>query len=102
MYLDSRGRLWVASSQGGASRIDNSGADRPSFQSYTTGTGLASNNAGCFTEDRWHRIYIGTSNGVDRLDPETGSLKHYPTSDGASGADVTAAFATGPVVVVRY
>jgi signal transduction histidine kinase/ligand-binding sensor domain-containing protein len=91
LFLDSQNRLWVASSQGGVGRIDHADADRPLFQSYTTGSGLASNNAACFTEDRWRRIYIGTSKGVDRLDPETGRVKHHPAPDGASSADLLAA-----------
>jgi signal transduction histidine kinase/ligand-binding sensor domain-containing protein len=92
LYLDSSNRLWVASSQGGASRIEDVDSDRPIFTSHTANTGLASNNATCFAEDRWRRIYIGTSNGVDRLDPETGVVKHLPMSDSDTSADVTAAF----------
>src|SRR5262249_9071153 len=75
LYLDSRKRLWVASSQGGASRIDDSEVDHPVFHQYTTNNGLATNNASCFTEDSWGRIYVGTSIGVDRLDTETGGWK---------------------------
>ena len=41
----------------------------------------------CITEDRFGRIYLGTVSGVDRLDPATGSIRHYTTSEGlAKGA----------------
>ena len=92
LYLDSGGHPWAASSQRGAIRIDDAGADHPHFRFYTTENGLASNNVACFTEDQWHRLYIGTSNGIDLLNPPTGEIRHYPATDDASRVDVTFAY----------
>ena len=33
-------------------------------------------------EDRWGQIYLGTGRGIDRLDADTGKIKHYTTADG--------------------
>jgi signal transduction histidine kinase/ligand-binding sensor domain-containing protein len=91
-FRDSSGRLWMASSLRGVSRIDNPAAEHPHFTTYTTDNGLASNDVGCITEDRNGRLYIGTSRGVDRLDPSTGRIRHYAGADGIEDGDVTAAF----------
>ena len=51
LYLDRSGKLWIASTRGGLARMDDPGAERPQFISYTTKEGLASNHAWCVTED---------------------------------------------------
>ncbi len=58
LYLDHAGRLWIASSLGGLGRMDNPGAERPEFSTYTVAQGLSSNNINCITEDRYGRLYI--------------------------------------------
>ena len=92
LYLDHAGRLWIASSQQGVSRIDDPAAEHPRFINYRTDNGLASDNVWCITEDEWHRIYVGTSRGVDRLDPESGHLRHYTQADGLAQNEVQVAF----------
>jgi len=82
IYLDRARRLWVGTGEGGAVRIDDTTAERPRFVVYNATNGLASNQATCFTEDEWGRIYIGTGRGLDRLDPATGRIKHYTMADG--------------------
>jgi len=82
MLVDGAGRLWLATTQGGLSRIDNPAAARPTLRTYTTADGLSSNEITCVSEDQWGRIYIGTGRGIDRLDPETERIKHYETADG--------------------
>jgi ligand-binding sensor domain-containing protein len=82
VYCDSRGHVWVASSQGGLARIDNPGAAKPVFRVYTTAQGLSSNQVYHTVDDAQHRIYATVGSGVDRLDPETGSVRHFTTADG--------------------
>jgi hypothetical protein len=82
IYLDHASRLWVATGEGGVSRIDNPAAERPRFITYNTANGLSSNQATAITEDQWGRIYIGTGRGLDRLDPASGQIRHYTTADG--------------------
>ena len=92
LYLDHASRLWVASGEGGVARIDDPGADEPRFVTYTTADGLSSNSAGCLTEDRLGRIYIGTGRGLDRLDPATGHISHYNSADGLARGRISEAF----------
>jgi ligand-binding sensor domain-containing protein/two-component sensor histidine kinase len=92
LYLDHAGRLWIASSREGLSRIDDPATEHPRFINYRTDNGLASDSAWCITEDEWHRIYVGTSRGVDRIDPETGHIRHYTQADGLAQNEVQVAF----------
>lgn len=92
LYLDHAGRLWIASSREGVSRIDDTAAEHPRFINYRTENGLASDNVWCITEDEGHRIYVGTSRGVDRLDPESGHIRHYTQADGLAQNEVQVAF----------
>lgn len=82
LYLDRKQRLWIATTRGGVARVDDSAAEHPRFAVLTTAEGLASDQVTCVTEDNWGRIYIGTGGGVDRLDVETGRIKHYSMADG--------------------
>jgi len=100
IFLDHVGRLWVASTQGGLSRIDDPTSDRPQLTRYTTEEGLSSNEIRCITEDRFGRIYVGTNRGVDRLDPtaanaigmEPSRVRHYTWTDGLAKGTVQFAF----------
>jgi PAS domain S-box-containing protein len=91
LYIDSKGRLWIASSIGGLSRVDDPTAAHPVFRHYTIADGLTSNNIRCITEDLFGNIYVGTVRGVNRLSPDTGHLKYYGTGDGLAGDFVSAA-----------
>jgi signal transduction histidine kinase len=82
IYLDHAGLLWLASARSGLVRIDDPGAEKPSFVSYTTTQGLSSNNTEVITEDRYGHLYVGGGQGLDRLDPATGSVNHFTTADG--------------------
>jgi len=89
MRLDQAGRLWVASSRGGLSRIDQP-ADGPAkvTRRYTVSQGLASNQLFAVVEDRAGEIYIAGGRGVDRLDPGTGFIHHLDASDGLPPGEV--------------
>jgi ligand-binding sensor domain-containing protein len=91
LHVDASGRLWIASGSAGLSRLDDVAGESLRFVRYTTADGLSSNNLQCITSDRWGRIYVGTSRGVDRLNPATRRVKHFSTSDGLAHDYVTAA-----------
>lgn len=91
IYLDSAHRLWLATGEGGAVRVDDPQADAPHFIRYDRTKGLASDQVTCFTEDQWGRIYIGTGRGVDQLDVTTGQIKHFTTADGLPNSFVNVA-----------
>jgi ligand-binding sensor domain-containing protein/signal transduction histidine kinase len=92
LYLDGAHRLWVATSRSGLSRIDNPSAERPRFVPYGIAQGLSSTDIWAMTEDRLGRIYLSTSRGVDRLDLNDGSVKHYTRADGLPLGSANTAF----------
>jgi signal transduction histidine kinase/ligand-binding sensor domain-containing protein len=96
IYVDSAGRLWLASARSGLIRVDDPGERRPNFVSYTTAQGLSSNSTEVserlIVEDLQGRIYIGTGRGLDRLDPATGHFKHFTTADGLAPGSFRACF----------
>jgi ligand-binding sensor domain-containing protein/signal transduction histidine kinase len=92
LFPDREKRLWVGTNQTGLMRIDDPGADHPSFTRYTTANGLSSDIVLALTEDDAGRIYVGNGSGVDRLDAATGRVKRYTTADGLAPGEVQAAF----------
>jgi signal transduction histidine kinase/ligand-binding sensor domain-containing protein len=82
LLVDREGRLWASSALHGLYRLDDTTAEDPQFVSYTINEGLTSNNIRTITEDLSGNIYVGTVRGVDRFNPETGSVRHFSTSDG--------------------
>jgi ligand-binding sensor domain-containing protein/signal transduction histidine kinase len=92
MFLDGKGRLWIASSQSGLARIDDPAAERLAITSYTVAEGLSSNRVWSITEDSWGRLYIGTDYSLDRLDPATGRVRHFTTADGLANNQFKSSF----------
>ena len=92
IHVDQSGRLWLASARGGLVRVDNAGAGRPTFVSYTTAQGLSSNSTDVITEDLTGRLYVGGGHGLDQLDPATGRVKHFTAADGLAPGIFKAAF----------
>ena len=82
MHIDRRGRLWIATSEGGIGLIADPSAENPQFVRYTTAEGLSSNNVRALTEDDFGRIYAGTVRGIDRLEAESGRVMHFTTESG--------------------
>ncbi len=92
LFLDSRGRLWIASDNDGLWRLDDTESDKLEFVKYTSANGLTSNSTACVTEDKFGRIYIGTWHGIDRLTPETGQVENFTTADGLPSGYVESAY----------
>jgi signal transduction histidine kinase/ligand-binding sensor domain-containing protein len=82
LFFDSKGRLWIATSYSGLSRVDNPQDEKPQFVNLTVKDGISSNQVTTVAEDKWGQIYLGTGRGIDRLDPNSGKIKHYTTVDG--------------------
>lgn len=84
-FLDSRGWLWIGLRFQGVSMTREPGAERPQLINYRAEEGgLSSNAVWAIAEDDSGRIYFGTSNGVDRLDPKTGVWRHYTRANGSA------------------
>lgn len=82
LFVDREGRLWIATTSGGVGRVDEPAADRPVFRRYTSADGLTTSSTRCVTEDRDGRIFVGTSRGIDRLDPASGRVHSFSTEEG--------------------
>jgi ligand-binding sensor domain-containing protein/signal transduction histidine kinase len=82
LLVDGAGRLWAAHGGAGVTRLDDPGAAYPGVRRVTAADGLGTDQAVSLVDDAYGRIYIGTSRGVDRLDPATGRITHLDTADG--------------------
>lgn len=82
LFVDREGRLWIATTSGGVGRVDRPEAERPEFRRYTNADGLTTSSTRCVTEDAEGRIFIGTSRGIDRLDPASGRVRSFSTAEG--------------------
>lgn len=87
-FLDSKKRLWIATSSSGLHRLDELSADRMRLTTWDVTKGLATNEVWSITEDQWGRIYAGTGRGIDRLDPATGYIRHFSSDDGLAKGEV--------------
>ena len=93
LFFDSKDRLWIGTSIGGGSRVDNINAPTLQFENITTKNGIASDQVTTITEDKFGRIYIGTGRGIDRMDPDTRKVKHFTTADGLPDNFINASYA---------
>jgi ligand-binding sensor domain-containing protein/two-component sensor histidine kinase len=92
LLLDQQGRLWIATSRGGLSRIEEPDSNNPQPHNYGSAEGLSSNQVSAITEDSYGRIYVATGRGLDQLTPATGRVKHYTTADGLAAGQIMSAF----------
>ena len=88
LFVDGKGRLWIANTASGLLRIDNVNAEQLNFARYALAEGLSSISVLCVTEDEFGRIYIGTGRGLDRLNPETGQVENFTTADGLPHSEI--------------
>jgi hypothetical protein len=91
ILLDHTGRLWVATSNRGLFRFDKPTEPAPRFQQYSYSDGLSCLMLRGLAEDRNGAIYIASLDGVDRLDPDLGHIRHYSSADGIAPGNVFAA-----------
>jgi ligand-binding sensor domain-containing protein/two-component sensor histidine kinase len=92
IHVDRTGRIWLASDAAGLIRVEQSNDEHPTFVSYSTAQGLSSNNEEVIAEDTGGRLYVGGGHGLDQLDPSTGDVRHFGTSDGLSSGLFRTAF----------
>ncbi len=87
-FLDSKKRFWIVTKDTGLHRVDEVTEERLRLTTWDVTKGLATNEVWSITEDQWGRIYAGTGRGVDRLDPETGFIRHFTFADGLAKGEV--------------
>jgi len=85
LFSDSRGRLWVG--QKGLYLLD---VAHNRFSLFTDKAGLSTEFIKGITEDEQGNLWIATSNGLTRFNPETGVFKKYNTGDGLQGLEFEA------------
>ncbi|MGF1636137.1 MAG: two-component regulator propeller domain-containing protein [Cyclobacteriaceae bacterium] len=79
VFEDSKGIIWLGTTQGGLNRIDpNSG--QVSF--FTINDGLSSNRVTSILEDGFGYLWLGTNKGLCRYDPSTKAFRNFEKSDG--------------------
>jgi len=78
VLCDSKGRVWAGTLSGGLNRYH---PERDAFSHLTMGQGMPSNTVYGILETAGE-LWLSTTHGVVRYDPETGSLRNYTTSDG--------------------
>ncbi len=76
---DSRGRCWIATLDKGIALYSKAGG---AVKYYNETNGLANNQALCILEDNNSRLWISTSNGLSRFDPETEQFRNFTGRDG--------------------
>jgi len=82
LFLDRRGRLWVAQRQGGVAMIEGPDSAAPRITRFSSRQGLATDLPWSITEDRGGRMYVCGGRGLDRLEPATGRVEHFSVADG--------------------
>ena len=83
IMFDRWGRLWVSAWGNGVScRDPRTGAFRHFRHRPDDGTSLSGNVALCLYADSKGRMWIGTSSGLNLLDPDTGKCRRYTEKDG--------------------
>jgi ligand-binding sensor domain-containing protein/signal transduction histidine kinase/DNA-binding response OmpR family regulator len=83
LYQDSKKNIWIGLYYGGL--LSYNTRTGKFTRAYTKKDGLANDNVLGILEDKQQQIWISTSNGLSKLDPQTGAFKTYTVSDGLSG-----------------
>lgn len=79
IFEDSRKNIWIVTDGGGLSLLDKK---KSSFKSYNTNQGLPSNFLFRILEDHDHKLWISSTRGLFRFDPQTAEVKTYTRADG--------------------
>ncbi len=82
LYVDKNLQLWVGTFGGGINILKNVGGEKKLVRYHAN---LTSENIRCFAESPSGEILIGTSNGMNILDPKTGNVEYYNVSDSERG-----------------
>lgn len=78
-YEDSKGRCWITTLDRGIAQY--SSIDGP-IRYFDKEDGLSNNQALCILEDNDHFLWISTSNGLSKFNPETNMFQNYTSKDG--------------------
>lgn len=82
LTIDSRGELWVGTQGGGISHLLPGTEQAPRFETFGTKQGLAAEAIGKIMEDANHKLWISTTVGISRFDPEHKNFVNFGPHDG--------------------
>ncbi|WP_316836106.1 two-component regulator propeller domain-containing protein [Pedobacter nutrimenti] len=80
---DSKGNIWIGLYYGGFCKYDPQ--KKSLSHVYSTKDGLPNNNVVGILEDKTHQLWISTSNGLSKFNPQLNTFQTYTTSDGLAG-----------------
>mgnify|MGYP001209330461 CR=1 FL=1 len=82
IFEDYKKNIWIGTWQDGLYEIGKSGSIKHFLcKPGQTGNGLSSNFVRAICEDQNEFLWIGTNNGLNRLNVETGTFKHYDSNE---------------------
>ena len=93
LHVDRRNRVWVIGIDGAARRIDDP-STRHLVSDASISRSLRGANVRCMLEDRQGRFYFGTTSGIIRVDPGTGSTWRLTRAEGLAQNEVWSALAS--------
>jgi len=76
---DSQGRCWLTTLDRGIALYSRT---KGPIRYYDTKDGLANNQSLCILEDNNQKLWISTSKGLSKFDPETNVFQNYTSKDG--------------------
>ena len=88
LLSDSKGRLWIGTSEAGLLRIDQPEAEQPKPAPFAGQENFSGDFIQCLAEDSFGRIYACTGRGVEGLDPVSGRSRRYTAEDGLVKGDL--------------
>ncbi len=84
LFEDKKGILWIGLFSGGLFRFDPVTQQSTVWQFRQNDPAtLSDNTVQCITEDPFGHIWVGTKDGLNRLDPQTGKVQRFFTLTGA-------------------
>jgi diguanylate cyclase (GGDEF)-like protein len=93
LYQDPQGRIWVGTAKG-VNQVLTAGDGAISFRAYNDSASVGAVKILAMRSDRAGMLWLSTAAGLLRMDPGTGAVSRFSTSDGLSeGFAVGAAYA---------
>ncbi|MFB6344006.1 two-component regulator propeller domain-containing protein [Saccharicrinis sp. FJH62] len=81
MFEDSEHRIWIATNDKGIAIYSSQNGP---VKYYTETDGLTNNQALCILEDNHKNLWISTTNGLSKFNPETEIFRNFSNKDGLS------------------
>ena len=85
IFTDSKGRVWIG--MAGLYLYDN---EKDNFKLFTKNAGLDHIYIKGMAEDKAHNLWVSTSSGIVKLDPNTSRLRQFNMFDGLQGMEFEA------------